>query len=35
MRSVEGTCGGAGVLDAATWPLEDAGLLGPVSCLQL
>lgn len=30
MRSVEGTCGGAGVLDAATWPLEDAGLLGPV-----
>ena len=30
MRSVEGTCGGAGVLDAATWPLEDAGLLGLV-----
>ena len=30
MRSVEGTCGGAGVLDASTWPLADAGLLGPV-----
>ena len=30
MRSVEGTCGGAGTLDASTWPLADAGLLGPV-----
>ena len=30
MRSVEGTCGGADDLDASTWPLADAGLLGPV-----
>lgn len=36
MRTIEGTCGGAwGILDAAAWPLEDAGLLGPVSCRRL
>lgn len=34
VRSVEGTCGGPETLDAAAWPLADAGLLGPVRLLR-